>query len=494
MLLIALTYAEISAMFPSRRRHCAHAPFFSHGNVVSVFIGWVAWIGYVSTAPLEVQGVLEYASNEPHLAWLFTDTPGADGNNRLSALGVVAAAGLLGLFTVINAFGVRFFAAINTSMTWIKLFVPVVAAITLLFVQFEPSNLTAHGGFAPTGVKGILTAISSAGVIFAFIGFRHAIDLAGEAHNPQVTVPLALTMAVIVCLGIYLLVQLAFVGALSPEHLEKGWHGLNFGESNGPMAALITSFGLTWLVILLYTDAILGPASAGLVSTASTGRLTMAMSQNGLFPDALALLSSRGVPLRALVLNWVVGLIIFLPITSWKEIITFNTGAVVLSFCMGPLSVYALRAQLPGWPRAFRLPFAQVVAPIAFIIVCYVIYWTGWNTLWRISLPMAIGVGLFLFNLARNPDLRHELDFREGLWLVPYFLGLLLLSYLGSFGGGLGVIGFGWDLLLVALFALGIFYLSHLCRLPREKVKRYLDEEASLESAEYDETPAPSKA
>jgi hypothetical protein len=71
--------------------------------------------------------------------------------------------------------------------------------------------------------------------------------------------------------------------------------------------------------------------------------------------------------------------------------------------------------------------------------------------------------------------------------LVPYFLGLLALSYLGSFGGGIGWLTFGWDLLAVAVFSLAIFYLAYLCRLPREKVLRYLDEEAGFERAEYKE-------
>ena len=56
MLLIALTYAEISAMFPIAGG-LARLPHFSHGNVVSMFIGWAAWVGYVSAAPLEVQGL-----------------------------------------------------------------------------------------------------------------------------------------------------------------------------------------------------------------------------------------------------------------------------------------------------------------------------------------------------------------------------------------------------------------------------------------------------
>lgn len=486
MLVIALCYAEISGMFPVAGG-LARLPQFSHGNVASMFVGWAAWLGYVSTAPIEVQGLLEYASNEPHLSWLFADRPDQGVNNRLTPLGFVVAFGLLAICTVINAYGVRLFAAVNTYLTWLKILVPVIAAVTLLVLHFEPANFTAGGGFAPHGAEGVLLAMSTSGVIFAFIGFRHAINLAGEVRNPQTTVPLALILGVIFCTAIYLLVQVAFIGGLSPELLSGGWHNLNFGQSNGPIAALVGTLGVSWLLILLYTEAILGPASSALVATASNARLTMAMSQNHLFPDGFALLSSRGVPFRALLLNFAAGVVVFIPITSWREVITMNTGAVVLSLCMGPLSLYALRAQLPRRPRPFRVPLASVFAPAAFIVVCWVIFWTGWDTLWRISLPMLVGLAFFVLKVARDPILRSTLDLRQAIWLVPFSLGLLGLSYLGRFGGGIGLIPFGWDLLVIAVFALVIFYLSFLCRLSRDEVRQYLKEEASLERMEYDE-------
>ena len=280
--------------------------------------------------------------------------------------------------------------------------------------------------------------------------------------------------------------QTAFIAALSPEHLAKGWHAISFGESNGPMAAVVATFGLTWLTIILYTDAILGPMGGGLVSTASTARLTMAISQNGRFPPSFELLSKHGVPLRALILNFIIGLIVFLPIASWKEVITLNTGAIVLSFCMGPISVYALRAQLPKWDRAFRLPMVGLASRAAFIVVCWIIYWTGWDTIWRLSLPILLGVAIFAFRVTRSPEYRQDLDFREATWLIPYFGGSALLAYLGGFGNGIGLIPFGWDLLVVALFALAVFQFAFACRLTPEKVRHYLDEEASIERSEYE--------
>src|SRR5262245_48570307 len=68
MLLLALTFAEISAMLPVPGG-IARVPHFSHGNVVSMVMGWSAWIGYSTTAPIEVEAMLKYLA--PHAGWLY---------------------------------------------------------------------------------------------------------------------------------------------------------------------------------------------------------------------------------------------------------------------------------------------------------------------------------------------------------------------------------------------------------------------------------------
>ena len=54
MLLLAVTFAEISAMLPVPGGIAA-VPQFSHGNVVSMAMGYTAWIGYNTTAPIEAR-------------------------------------------------------------------------------------------------------------------------------------------------------------------------------------------------------------------------------------------------------------------------------------------------------------------------------------------------------------------------------------------------------------------------------------------------------
>ncbi|WP_323808254.1 hypothetical protein [Coxiella endosymbiont of Ornithodoros maritimus] len=56
------------------------------------------------------------------------------------------------------------------------------------FFDFHTTNFSSHG-FATQGIKGILTALPSGGVIFSFIGYSTVIQLAGEAKNPQRSIP-----------------------------------------------------------------------------------------------------------------------------------------------------------------------------------------------------------------------------------------------------------------------------------------------------------------
>jgi len=59
--LIALTFAELSVLFPVAGG-TAQIPQLSHGLFTSFVLSWVAWLSALTMAPIEVQAVLQYAS------------------------------------------------------------------------------------------------------------------------------------------------------------------------------------------------------------------------------------------------------------------------------------------------------------------------------------------------------------------------------------------------------------------------------------------------
>lgn len=464
ILLLALTFAEVSAMLPVAGG-LAQVPHFSHGNVVSSAMGWTAWVGYTLTAPIEVAAMLNYAAE-----WLPFVQPSS--GKGLSLLGTLFAFALMGVMVVINAWGVTFFSRINTGLTWIKILVPTIIILAFLFTRFEPSNFSTPT-FSPFGWTGILAGVSTGGVIFAFIGFRHAIDLAGETIKPHRNIPLALSLGIFFCFLIYAGGQIAYIGALPPGALEGGWKALDSGHEYGPFAALGVSLGLLWVMSFIYGGAIIAPFGGGLVATGSNARLALALARNGQFPSLFSRLSPRGVPLNALFLNWVIGSVM-LYLLKFEEMLTLNGSSIVLSLIAGPVAVYALRKQLPDRNRFFRIPAVALVAQVAFIAATLALYWSGWKIIEVLVSLIAVGLILFLVIRRVTGDTR-PLDVRPALWLPVYLALLAALSYFGHFGGT-GLIPFGWDLLVAAAISVLSFVLAYQFKLPADQVETYVSE------------------
>ena len=83
---------------------------------------------------------------------------------------------------------------------------------TTVFTAFHTGNFHAAGGFNPYGFHGIFSAISTGGVIFAYLGFEQAIQLGGESCNPRRNIPLAVIGAMVFGVVLYVLLQVAFLG------------------------------------------------------------------------------------------------------------------------------------------------------------------------------------------------------------------------------------------------------------------------------------------
>jgi hypothetical protein len=80
-------------------------------------------------------------------------------------------------------------------------------------------------------------------------------------------------------------------------------------------------------------------------------------------------------------------------------------------------------------------------------------------------LAVAILIGFIFFGTAylRGKLTANDIGFKSAYWLVPYLLGLTLISYLGAFGGK-NVIPFGWDFLVIAIFSVVMLYVAVLVR------------------------------
>ncbi len=472
IMLIGLTYAELGTMFPVTGG-VVRFPHYTFGGFASYTMGWITWLAAAVVAPIEVEGTLQYATKY----YEFTDKHTVAGEvvHTLTPAGYVAAVILMAIYCVINVIGVRFFTQINNALVWWKLAIIVLVIVALVVTAFHAANFSSHG-FAPSGAHGMFTAISTAGITFSYLGFRQGIELAGESNNPRRNVPFAVVGAIGLTIVIYVALQIAFLGAVQPGDLDKsgGWAGLEFADDFGPLAAIATILGLTWLAVLLYIDAIVSPGDTGLIYTAVTSRLGYAMARNGNAPRALGKMTHTGVPWVATIISFVVGLFVFLPFPSWQQLVGLVTSATVLSFGSGPLVFAALRRELPDHERGFRLPGGDIIPFLAFFSSNMIVYWAGWTTNWKFFVAILIGlVMLGIFKLTGSVHLPH-MEWRAGSWVVPWLAGLALISYLSDYDG-IGVIGLGWGFLVNLVWSAVIYAMAIKVRLPGSRVREIID-------------------
>jgi len=485
MILLALVHAELGGMYPVAGGS-ARFPHYAFGSLAGFAGGWFAFLGAVTTAPIEVEAALQYSTN--YVSGL-TKISG-NGSVVLTATGYLIAAVLMLLFSVINVMGVRWLSETNKIAVWWKIAIPVLTVFAIAIAAFHTSNFSAGGGFMPFGWKGVFTAVASGGVIFAYLGFEQAIQLGGETKNPRRNIPLAVIGSMVLGVVLYILLQVAFLGGLEPSSLRHGWTSVAFsgnGAIYGPFAGLATALGLGWLATLLYIDAIISPGGTGLLYVGTSSRITFALARNRYIPNRMGELSNRGVPYLAIAFAFLCGMVIFLPFPGWQQLVGFITSATVLAYATAPLSLGALRREVPHHDRPFRLPGGGVLAPAAFIVANELILFSGWTVDWKLIVAIGIGFVLLAISAATSPpERRPALEWRSALWLVPYVVGLGVVSYLSSFGGPPHVLGFGWDVLVMALFSLAIYAIAVRMRLPREAVEKHISEftaEAEAEEA-----------
>jgi amino acid transporter len=399
------------------------------------------------------------------------------GQHVLTATGVVAAVVLMALFTAINFLGVRRLAHTNSAATWWKIAIPVLAIVALALTQFHSSNFSAANGFSPFGAKGVLTAVSTSGIIFALLGFEQADQLAGESANPKRDIPRAVIGAVTLGAVIYILLQVVFIAALPAAQIKGSWATAGYTTFSGPFANLATIVGLGWLATILYIDAVISPGGTGLIYTTATSRVSYGLSRNGYVPTMYERTDRRGIPWFGLLTAFVVGCICFLPFPSWRSLVGLITSASVLMYAGAPLALGTFRSRLPDADRPYRAPAALVLAPAAFAVANLLILWSGWTTDYKLGIAILIGYAILVANriFKLNPT-TPVLDLRAASWLPAYLIGMGLIVYLSDFGPLKNpVFPLWWDMLVAAGFSLVIYFWAMRVALPAEKIQATID-------------------
>lgn len=448
MLIIALPLCELGAMFPVSGG-MTNYPSFTHGQKVGFLFAWVSWLSYVVMTPIEIQAIMQY------LSWVFPELIlDKSATLGLSSLGYLVAFSFMSFVVALNLFGIKLITQCNTFASFFKYLMPGIA----IFCLMKQGDLTNNIHFELISYKSwsqIFSALSVGGVIFAFTGFQNGLMLAGEVKNPQKDIPISILGSIVIAFVLYFLLQWSFLISVPASYLKEGWVNLHFHGENSPLVGLLVLVGLSWVATILMFDAVLSPFGTTIIYTASTSRILYGMAMNHHLPRWFAKVNSYHIPYVTVIVNFIVGMLSFLPFPSWQKMVAFLSSCSILSYGIGPICILAMRKLQPGNKRPFKLKYCEFFAYTAFFICNIMLYWCGFEVIWKLNVALLVG---FIINIVYNKE--NIFNFEKSVyWFFGYMIIMLGLSYLGSFGGR-NILVFPWDMFSILPFSILILYSS----------------------------------
>jgi amino acid transporter, AAT family len=373
--LIMRALGELTLYRPVAGAFASYAAEFL-GPRIGFITGWTYWLTWVVTAMAEITAAGIY------MQYWFPGLP-----QWVTALVMVA------ILYAANLIAVRLFGEFEFWFSAIKI-VTIVGLILvgLAVIVFSIgklgdtasfSNLWTHGGFFPEGMGGVLQALQV--VVFAFVGVEFVGVTAGEARDPQRTLPRAVNSIVVRIL-------LFYIGALVVIMSLVPWNQLSADES--PFVTVFSQLGLATaagIVNFVVLTAALSSCNSGIFST---GRMLYTLSGVGQAPPTLRKLSPRKIPANAITLSAVVMLIgvainYVVPNKAFIYITSTATAGAMWTWSVIVISQLAYRRKVaagavPGSP--FRMPGSPVTNWIVVAFLAFVTVLLAFNSSQRVAL------------------------------------------------------------------------------------------------------------
>jgi AAT family amino acid transporter len=360
-------------------------------------VGWGYWFYWTIIAIAEVTAVGIYMQY-----WF----PGS--TQWIWAFAAIAIMGAVNLFTA------RVFGEFEFWFALIKVAAILIMILLGLFVillgfpgEWNPvglSNLTQIGGFFPLGVMGCLLSMQM--VVYAYVGVEMIGIAAGEAENPQTTIPLAINSFV-------WRIIIFYVGALFVILAIFPWNRI--GVDGSPFVQVFQRMGLdraAGVVNFVVVTAALSSCNGGIFSS---GRILHTLAQAHQAPSWFNSIAPNGIPLRAMLVTIAflfagAGLNYFTPSEAFEYLTSAVTFIGILIWLIILYTHVCFRRRLREIgeaPPHFQAPFWPLSSLLAaaFLIGVIIILIGAPNTRWPVLIGMLL-LGLIAIAYRLTPGQR----------------------------------------------------------------------------------------
>lgn len=341
---VALCFAELAARYP-----VAGSVYNWSKKIGNPHLGWlVSWMMLVASIVSISAVALAYQLTLPQISDVFQFVGDGTGKYDVATNAVVLATVLILFTTLVNAFGVKLMATINSAGVFIELIATVVLIVLFaVHITRGPQVVTETAGTGAGHSTGYLGAFLVASLASAYVmyGFDTAASLGEESLDPSRNAPRAIIRAIVASFvlgGLVLLLALMSVSSLNGGKLSTD--GLQFVVLDvlGPTAGK----AMLWCVLIAVTVCALAVHTAAI-------RLAFAMSRDNNLPASslMARVSPRfRTPVLPAVVIGILAVAILVVNIRQPQIFTVVTSIGIIMIYLAYLGVTApmLVARLRG--------------------------------------------------------------------------------------------------------------------------------------------------
>lgn len=279
-----------------------------------------------------------------------------------------------------NAFSAKFFAETEFWFSLVKvatiiLFIVLGGAAMFGIIPMSNgtaapmfSNFSGEGGLFPNGLLPVLMIMIS--VNFAFSGTELIGVTAGESENPEKNIPKAIK-------NIVFRLFIFFIGAIFVLSGLISWKEAGVIES--PFVVVFDNIGIPYaadIMNFVIITALLSVGNSGLYASA---RMLWSLSKENMVSPSLGKLTSKGIPLNALIISMLFGCLslltsVFAAETVYLVLVSISGFAVVVVWMGIAASQFMFRRKFLEAGHnindlKFRTPLYPVVPIVAFLLL-----------------------------------------------------------------------------------------------------------------------------
>jgi APA family basic amino acid/polyamine antiporter len=323
----ALTYAEIGSRYPVTGGYYKIFAACYHPSVAFA----INCIILISNAA-SLSGVALIGSE--YLSQLIFDEPASDLVKSLIAMSAIL------VFYFVNLAGLRMSSQTQNILMLIKILMVLVLIGALFFPGADPSSLPPSSippsSLPPSSMSLIYSfGVALIAVSFTYGGYQQTINFGEEVKDARKNLPRGIVIGILMIIGLYLLVQMAYVHSIGFEALKstRGIAAVVAEKMFGPTGKTIFTL-LLFLAVLAYVNVLL----------LSNPRVMYAMSKDGILPGMFAKSDEkRGVLTVSLTVFAAICIIVLFFANTFEKILGFTIFLDSIGMATSAATIFILR-------------------------------------------------------------------------------------------------------------------------------------------------------